>query len=84
MKAMVILASFFKINNVNLRYMVPENISQKLLMKELEVYGSVQNLYTFTKYPAGEVDVTDQGMWQSPVTKIPQPRIVVFGIVAKI
>ena len=27
-------ASFFKINNVNLRYLVPENICQKIMMKE--------------------------------------------------
>jgi len=48
-------------------------------MKGLEVYGSVENLHTFTKYPGGEVDVTDQGMWSQPVTKIPQPRTWVLG-----
>jgi hypothetical protein len=26
------------------------------------------------------VDVTDQGMWQQPVTKIPQPRTWVLGL----
>ena len=73
-------ASFLKISNVNLRYAVPNNICQKLRMRGLEVYGSVENLHTFTKYPGGEVDVTDQGMWQQPVTKIPQPRTWVLGL----
>jgi TonB-dependent starch-binding outer membrane protein SusC len=73
-------ASFLKIANVNLRYAIPNNVCQKLKMKDLEVYGSVENLHTFTKYPGGEVDVTDQGMWQQPVTKIPQPRTWVLGL----
>jgi len=73
-------ASFLKISNVNLRYLVPENICQKLRMRDLEVYGSVENLHTFTKFPGGEVDVTDQGMWNQPVTKIPQPRTWVLGL----
>jgi TonB-dependent starch-binding outer membrane protein SusC len=73
-------ASFLKISNVNLRYAVPDNICQKMRMRGLEVYGSVENLHTFTKYPGGEVDVTDQGMWAQPVTKIPQPRTWVLGL----
>lgn len=73
-------ASFLKISNVNLRYAVPQSICQKMRMRDLEVYGSVENLHTFTHYPGGEVDVTDQGIWQQPVTKIPQPRTWVMGI----
>ena len=73
-------ASFLKISNLNLRYAVPDKICKKLMMSGLEVYGSVENLHTFTKYPGGEVDVTDQGMWQQPVTKIPQPRTWVLGL----
>jgi TonB-linked SusC/RagA family outer membrane protein len=73
-------ASYWKIANVNLRYLVPDRICQKLSMKSLEVYGSVENLHTFTKYPSGEVDVTDQGMWQQPLTKMPQPRTWVLGV----
>ncbi len=75
-------ASFFKINNLNLSYALPTNICEKIKMKGLEVYGSVNNLKTFTSYPSGEVDVTDQGMWTQPVTKIPQPRTWVLGIKA--
>jgi TonB-linked SusC/RagA family outer membrane protein len=73
-------ASFWKINNVNLRYAIPDNICKKMKMRGLEVYGSVENLHTFTKYPGAEVDATDQGMWQQPQTKMPQPRTWVLGL----
>jgi TonB-dependent starch-binding outer membrane protein SusC len=71
-------ASYLKISNINLKYAVPENICQRLRMKNLEVYGSVENLHTFTKYPAGEVDVNDQMM--EPAKKIPQPRTWILGL----
>jgi hypothetical protein len=74
--------SFFKINNINLSYSVPDNICQKIKMKSLQVYGSINNFHTFTKYPGGEVDVTDQGMWSQPTTKTPQPRTWILGIKA--
>ena len=73
-------ASFWKISNVNLRYQIPDQVLRKVNMKAMEVYGSVENLHTFTNYPSGEVDVTDQGMWTQPVTKIPQPRTWVLGL----
>jgi TonB-dependent starch-binding outer membrane protein SusC len=75
-------ASYLKIRNINLEYELPANICKKLRMKNLGVYGSVENLHTFTKYPGGEVDVTDQGMWSQPVTKIPQPRTWILGLKA--
>jgi TonB-linked SusC/RagA family outer membrane protein len=71
-------ASYFKISNINLKYAIPDNICQRLRMKNLEVYGSIENLHTFTKYPAGEVDVNDQMM--EPAKKIPQPRTWILGL----
>jgi hypothetical protein len=73
-------ASYWKIGNVNLQYSVPQSICQRLNMRSLDIYGSVQNLHTFTKYPGSEVDVTDQGQWKHPVTKIPQPRTWILGV----
>ena len=67
-------ASFLRIKNVNLNY----NFSQRLLhdfVKELGVYVSVENLYTFTKFPGTEVDTNDD-----PLTGIPQPRTITFGV----
>jgi hypothetical protein len=73
-------ASFLRINNVNINYSFPESLYSKLNMKKLDVYVSAQNLYTFTKFPGQEVDVTDQGQFNRPSTKIPQPRTFVIGI----
>jgi TonB-linked SusC/RagA family outer membrane protein len=67
-------ASFMRIKNVNLNY----NFSQNLLgsfVKNLGVYISVENLYTFTNFPGTEVDTNDD-----PLTGIPQPRTFTLGI----
>jgi outer membrane receptor protein involved in Fe transport len=69
-------ASFLRINNLNIKYEIPETICNKMMMKYLEVYGSVQNLYTFTKFPGPEVDVTPGDVYAT----IPQPRSWVVGI----
>ena len=67
-------ASYFRINNVNLKYSLPSSVCNKLQIKNLEVYGSIQNLYTFTKFPGPEVDVTGDAFG-----RIPQPRTSVIG-----
>jgi hypothetical protein len=73
-------ASFLRINNVNINYSLPESIYRKLNMKNLDVYVSAQNLYTFTSFPGQEVDVTDQGQFNRPSTKVPLPRTLTIGI----
>jgi hypothetical protein len=45
-------------------------------MRNLEVYGSIQNLYTFTKFPGPEVDITPGNVF----ARIPQPRTWVIGV----
>jgi TonB-dependent starch-binding outer membrane protein SusC len=67
-------ASYFRINNVNLKYSLPSSVCNKLQIKNLEVYGSIQNLYTFTRFSGPEVDVTGDAFG-----RIPQPRTWVIG-----
>jgi hypothetical protein len=67
-------ASYLRINNLNLKYSLPESICSKLQIKNLEVYGSIQNLYTFTKFSGPEVDVTGDAFG-----RIPKPRTWVIG-----
>ncbi|KAA6332195.1 TonB-dependent receptor SusC [termite gut metagenome] len=63
--------SYLSIRNVNLNYKVPENISgKKLWVKDLNVYCSVQNLYTFGNAYA-EISNT---------VNIPIPRTWTFGL----
>ncbi|MEP7107958.1 MAG: TonB-dependent receptor [Ferruginibacter sp.] len=73
-------ASFLRINNVNINYSFTESIYRRLRMKNLELYVSGQNLYTFTSYPGQEVDVTDNGQFSRASTKTPQPRTLTIGI----
>jgi TonB-linked SusC/RagA family outer membrane protein len=71
-------ASFLRINNVNIKYALPKSLCNKMQMRSLEVYGSIQNLYTFTKFPGPEVDVTPGDVF----ARIPQPRTWVIGVIA--
>ncbi|MEP7257929.1 MAG: SusC/RagA family TonB-linked outer membrane protein, partial [Flavitalea sp.] len=73
-------ASFLRINNLNLNYSFTELVYSKLKMKSLDIYVSAQNLYTFTKFPGQEVDVTDEGQFNRASTKIPQPRTLIIGL----
>lgn len=68
-------ASFLRIKNVNLNYNLPTALTQKLKMKDMGVYFSVQNLWTFTSFPGQEVDST-----VDPMTGVPQPRTFTLGL----
>jgi TonB-dependent starch-binding outer membrane protein SusC len=76
-------ASYFKISNINLSFNLPENISKRLHLKDLTVYCSVQNLYTFTKWKGGDPDVAFGGndyISGNPADKVPQPRTWIIGL----
>lgn len=42
--------SYFRIQKVQLGYMIPKKWTEKIYIRELRVFGSVDNLYTFTNY----------------------------------
>lgn len=68
-------ASFLRIKNVNLNYNLPVTVAEKAHMKDLGIYFSVQNLWTFTKFVGQEVDST-----VDPMTGVPQPRSFTLGL----
>ena len=43
--------SYLRIKNINIGYTFNKNITEKISANTIKVYVSVQNLYTFTKYP---------------------------------
>ncbi|WP_299441479.1 TonB-dependent receptor [uncultured Aquimarina sp.] len=43
-------ASYFRINNVQLGYNLPSDVLDKLRIEKVRVYGTVNNVYTFTEY----------------------------------
>ena len=68
-------ASFLRIKNVNLNYNLPKTFIEKAGLKDMGVYFSVQNLWTFTDFPGQEVDST-----VDPMTGVPQPRTYMLGL----
>lgn len=67
-------ASYLRIKNINLNYNIPRKAITPHV-KDLGVYVSVQNLHTFTNFPGTEVDTN-----ADPLTGIPQPTTITFGV----
>ncbi|HKL07818.1 MAG TPA: TonB-dependent receptor [Bacteroidales bacterium] len=74
--------SFLRIQNVQLGYTIPENMTQKVSIQKARVFAGVNNLFTFTNYmgydPAASTGVPigsgiDNGFY-------PTPRIYTFGL----
>jgi len=43
--------SFLRLNTVTLGYTLPKNLTTKVGIGKLRIYGSIYNALTFTKYP---------------------------------
>ena len=56
--------SFLRINNVTLGYSFPQKVLSKAKIKNLRIYASINNLYTFTNYSGldPEVSVNDNSL----------------------
>lgn len=50
--------SYLRINNLTLGYTLPKNITSKIKISNLRVYGTVNNLATITNYTGYDPDVT--------------------------
>ena len=50
-------ASFFKIKQIQLGYTLPKNLTSKLSISNLRVYASMDNWFTFTKYPGSDPEI---------------------------
>lgn len=79
--------SYARIQNVNVSYNVPASIIKYAKLNRLKVYGSVQNLATFTKYSGydPEVGAFNQNSLQMNVEngRYPLPRTVTIGVNAE-
>lgn len=75
--------SFFRLKNIALNYMIPQHITKKFFVENLELYVSAQNLFTITSYPGYDPEVNNgtnaltQGL---EMGVIPNPRSYTFGI----
>ncbi|OFX62070.1 MAG: SusC/RagA family TonB-linked outer membrane protein [Bacteroidetes bacterium GWB2_41_8] len=88
-------ASYLSIRNVNLNYDLPSEIIKKAGLYKLSIFGSVQNLYTFTSFYGTGMDVNfDPGLdsnqtikntnneGSNNMTSIPVPRTWTIGLKA--
>ena len=76
--------SFLRINNLTLGYTFPTSLLSKIRVANLRVYGTVNNLATFTKYTGYDPDVNTRR--SDPLTQgvdfagYPRARTWVTGI----
>ncbi|MBD1366596.1 SusC/RagA family TonB-linked outer membrane protein [Mucilaginibacter sp. ZT4R22] len=57
--ANVYKASYLKIKSVTLSYQLPKSILNKLKISKAYLYASATNLFTFTKYPGADPEVSN-------------------------
>lgn len=76
--------SYLRVQNMTLGYNLPASLISKIKMSRLRVYGSVQNLYTFTKYGGydPEIGSFNQNVLLSGIDngRYPTPRTWSLGI----
>lgn len=53
--------SYFKIKQIQLGYSLPKNLIKRAAIENLRVYGSLEDFFTFTKYPGFDPEVTGVG-----------------------
>ncbi|QJB36584.1 SusC/RagA family TonB-linked outer membrane protein [Chitinophaga oryzae] len=71
-------ASYLRLRNVSLAYLLPVKVLQKAKLNQVRIYGSVENLLTITPYKGFDPEaVSNTGIVS---TNLPNPRSAVIGI----
>ena len=77
-------ASFFKIKQIQLGYTIPRAVLRKVGMTNLRVYASLDDWFTFTKYPGVDPEVSQYGGSSSGLAvdagSYPISKKLVFGL----
>jgi TonB-linked SusC/RagA family outer membrane protein len=58
--AMVYSGSFFKLKQIQLGYTLPTNLTKKVYMQNVRAYVSLDDFFTFTKYPGLDPETSTQ------------------------
>jgi len=66
-------ASYLRIKNINFGYNLPQGFCSNMGLRQLYLFTSIQNAYTFTRYDGSEVDTTAEP------DGVPQPRTWPLG-----
>ena len=81
--AAVFNGAFFKIKQVQLGYTVPRAISQKAVISDLRFFVSLDDYFTFTKYPGADPETASLNSTSSRGVdsgSYPTTKKVVFGV----
>jgi len=79
--AYVFDASFFKIKQIQLGYTLPKNICQKVFMESIRAFVSLDNYFTFTKYPGSDPELNASGSAMAiDYGAYPMAKSVSFGV----
>lgn len=75
-------ASYFRVKQIQLGYTLPEQISQKIKSSNLRLYVSLENYFTFTKYPGVDPEsmVNTSSSLGIDYTSYPAAKKIMFGL----
>jgi hypothetical protein len=72
-------SSYMRLKNLRIGYNIPTEYSQKIGLKQAQVYFSGDNLFTITDYPGMDPERTSGNF-----SVYPQLRTLAFGIKVKL
>ena len=75
--------SYFKIKQIQLGYTLPKKFTQKFLVKNLRVYASLDDFFTFSSYPGCDPETATVGSHNGmgyDAGSYPTSKKVVFGV----
>jgi TonB-linked SusC/RagA family outer membrane protein len=73
--------SYFKIKQIQLGYSLPKNLLKKVYLSNLRLYCSLDDFFTFTKYPGFDPEFTSIGSAMGlDMGSYPSSKKVVFGL----
>ena len=81
--ACVFDGSFFKIKQIQLGYTLPQNITKKALISDLRFFVSLDDYFTFTKYPGADPETASANSSNARGVDsgtYPTTKKVVFGV----
>ena len=76
-------ASYFKIKQIQLGYNLPQSLLKKIHFKSLRIFGSVENAFTFTKYPGNDPESRNMSYGNGIAldrVNYPSARSYIFGV----
>jgi TonB-linked SusC/RagA family outer membrane protein len=75
--------SYLRLKTISLSYMVKPSICKMLRVKEMKVYSTIYNLYTWTKYSGQDPDVAPPSkpdVLPKDLSRTPPSRRIMFGV----